>query len=84
MDNFICIVVYYVLKESVEMANPDPWLSGWAGLAGPSAAVLEARLQWQWLPGPAGAGIVEEEREEKAGLDFQAPCWKMMCMQDGI
>lgn len=32
MDNFICTVVYRVLKESVKVANPGPWLSGWAGL----------------------------------------------------
>lgn len=83
MDNFICRVVYYVLKESVEVANPDPWLSGWAGLAGPLAAVLEAWLQWQWLPAPAGDGITEEEREGKAGLDFQAS-WTMMCTQGDI
>lgn len=82
MDNFICIVVYHVLKESVEVANPDPWL-GWAGLAGPWAAVQEAWLQWQWLPAPAGAGIVEEETEGKAGHDFQAFCWKM-CVQGVI
>lgn len=37
MDNFICIVVYHVLKESVEVANPDPWL-GWAGRSMSSSA----------------------------------------------
>lgn len=72
---------------SLELANPDPKWSGWAGLAGPLVAVLEAWGCNESNPLPHRSGAMEEARGAKVGLGFQglsASCWKMTCMQGGI
>lgn len=60
------------------------WLSVCLGRAGRSLSSSAGGMAAVTVtPSPAGAGIMEEEREGKAGLGFQASCWKM-CVQGGI